>query len=101
MYSKREIRDEICEELLQANYAGRRYSHGYYGSGGDRLSTIIEEVSSIGVLKASFDISERTEEELELSVVRSYRASARQKQEFRGLDHSKPSGQMNEVCSLK
>jgi len=51
-----------------------RYSRGF-DSPGDRLNTI-NEMNTTGSLLASFDITtERTEEELELSMVRSSRPS--------------------------
>lgn len=56
--------------MLSSN---RRYSRGNFESPGDHLNTI-NEMNSTGSLLASFDVTtERTEEELELSVMRSSR----------------------------
>lgn len=64
-----------------------RYSRGNFESPGDRLNTI-NELNSTGSLLASFDLTtERTEEELELSVMRSSRP-ARAKRTSEGLGYN-------------
>lgn len=70
--SEKDIRDETREKLAMISSNGR-YSRGNFESPGDRLNTI-NELNSTGSLLASFDVTtERTEEELELSVMRSSR----------------------------
>lgn len=65
-----------------------RYSRGNFESPGDRLNTI-NELNSTGSFLASFDVTtERTEEELELSVMRSSR-QARMKRMSDGA-HANP-----------
>ena len=71
--SEKDIKDETREKLALLSSTGR-YSRGF-DSPGDRLNTI-NELNTTGSLLASFDITtERTEEELELSMVRSSRPS--------------------------
>lgn len=71
--AEKDIRDETREKLAMLSNTGR-YSRGNFESPGDRLNTI-NEMNSTGSLLASFDLTtERTEEELELSVMRSSRA---------------------------
>lgn len=62
-----------------------RYSRGNFESPGDRLNTI-NELNSTGSLLASFDLTtERTEEELELSVMRSSRPARAKRASEGGL----------------
>lgn len=71
--AEKDLRDETKEKLAMLSSTGR-YSRGNFESPGDRLNTI-NELNSTGSLLASFDVTtERTEEELELSVMRSSRA---------------------------
>jgi Rac GTPase-activating protein 1 len=71
--SEKDIKDETREKLALLSSTAR-YSRGF-DSPGDRLNTI-NEMNTTGSLLASFDITtERTEEELELSMVRSSRPS--------------------------
>ncbi|XP_045034832.1 rac GTPase-activating protein 1 isoform X1 [Daphnia magna] len=89
--AEKDIRDETREKLAMLSNTGR-YSRGNFESPGDRLNTI-NEMNSTGSLLASFDLTtERTEEELELSVMRSSRAP-RSKRPSEGmcynLDNSK------------
>lgn len=97
--SEKEIRDETREKLAMLSNTGR-YSRGNFESPGDRLNTI-NELNSTGSLLASFDLTtERTEEELELSVMRSSRP-ARAKRTSEGgvnLDNSKRYKTNREVC---
>lgn len=70
--AEKDIKDETREKLAILSSTGR-YSRGNFESPGDRLNTI-NELNSTGSLLASFDVTtERTEEELELSVMRSSR----------------------------
>lgn len=98
--SEKELRDETREKLAMLSNAGR-YSRGNFESPGDRLNTI-NEMNSTGSLLASFDLTtERTEEELELSVMRSSRP-ARAKRTSEGglnLDSSKRFRANREVYS--
>lgn len=97
--NEKEIRDETREKLAMLSNTGR-YSRGNFESPGDRLNTI-NELNSTGSLLASFDLTtERTEEELELSVMRSSRP-ARAKRTSEGgvnLDNSKRYKTNREVC---
>ena len=70
--AEEDIKDETREKLKMLSNTGR-YSRGNFDSPGDRLNTV-NEINSTGSLLASFDLTiERTEEELELSVMRSGR----------------------------
>ena len=71
--AEKDIKDETREKLGMLSNTWR-YSRGFE-SPGDRLNTI-NELDSTGSMLASFDITnERTDEELELSMVRSSRAT--------------------------
>ncbi|XP_046462903.1 rac GTPase-activating protein 1-like [Daphnia pulex] len=88
--AEKDIRDETREKLAMLSNTGR-YSRGNFDSPGDRLNTI-NELNSTGSLLASFDLTtERTEEELELSVMRSSRAprGKRTSEGMYNLDNSK------------
>ena len=88
--TEKDIRDETREKLAMLSNTGR-YSRGNLESPGDRLNTI-NELNSTGSLLASFDLTtERTEEELELSVMRSSRAprAKRTSEGMYNLDNSK------------
>jgi hypothetical protein len=88
--AEKDIRDETREKLAMLSNTGR-YSRGNFESPGDRLNTI-NELNSTGSLLASFDLTtERTEEELELSVMRSSRAprAKRTSEGMYNLDNSK------------
>jgi len=83
--SEKDIKDETREKLGIISNTWR-YSRGFE-SPGDRLNTI-NELDSTGSMLASFDITtERTEEELELSMVRSSRA-ARMKRASDALENN-------------
>ena len=98
--AEKDIKDETREKLAMLSNTGR-YSRGNFDSPGDRLNTI-NEMNSTGSLLASFDLTtERTEEELELSVMRSSRP-ARTKRTSEGcynLDTSKRRKSNREVWS--
>lgn len=84
--AEKEIKDETREKLAMLSSTGR-YSRGNFESPGDRLNTI-NELNSTGSLLASFDLTtERTEEELELSVMRSSRP-VRAKRASEGLAYN-------------
>ena len=88
--TEKDIRDDTREKLAMLSNTGR-YSRGNFESPGDRLNTI-NELNSTGSLLASFDLTtERTEEELELSVMRSSRAprAKRTSEGMYNLDNSK------------
>ncbi len=88
--AEKDIKDETREKLAMLSSTGR-YSRGF-DSPGDRLNTI-NELNSTGSFLASFDVTtERTEEELELSMVRSSRPNRMKRMSDGGignLDNSK------------
>ena len=72
--TEKNLRDETREKLAMISSAGR-YSKSNYDSPGNYLEPI-SELNSTGSMLASFDITnDRTEDELELSMVRSSRAA--------------------------
>lgn len=72
--SEKNLRDDTREKLAMLSSTGR-FSKGHFDSPCDRLDTI-NELNSTGSILASFDITgDRSDDEMELSMVRSSRAA--------------------------
>lgn len=72
--SEKGIGEETREKLAILSHTGR-YSRGNFESPGDRLDTINEMNTTASMMLSFDDTIDRTEDELEMSMVRSSRAA--------------------------